>query len=206
MLSGRAILLSGALLLGGCANQPRASDAGGMTGAPAGAFHVRAGEYVTAFDRTRDRLRDLGFLLERVDAQAGVISTQPKGTGGFATPWDREQSGLNEEFEDMFQRHRRVVRVEFTPAGVAPNPADLRDLRAEKGPIDAQITATVYRWNQPGWRLNTLAILDSSHTHDPALDERGMSSYSVAVRQDTPLAAWIAERVRLELDKPQASK
>jgi hypothetical protein len=189
----------------GCAHQSSSGgDAAATASAPAATIQLEAGEYARAFDAARNELRELGFILDRVDAQAGVITTLPKGTGGLATPWDQEQSGLDDRAEDAVERHRRIVRVDFMPAGAAPGSAEGRDLRTEAGPIEGQVSATVYRVHQPGWRVNPQAILDSSYTRDPQLDERGMSAYGVAVRQDDALARRIAVRVRTRTSQQHA--
>src|SRR5262245_24222130 len=102
-------------------------------------FTVPAGEYAKAFDSARDILRGHRFELERIDAQGGVITTQPKSTVGLATPWDREQSTLHQEFDDLFNQQRRVVRITFEPAV----PTD--DLTQATGPLNAQVEVVVYR-------------------------------------------------------------
>jgi len=179
-----------------CAPSRPSINAADAAIAPAAMLHVEPGKYGRVMDEARDELRDLGFILDRVDAQLGVITTQPKDTGGIATPWDQEQSGIDDKLEDALQRQQRVVRIDFAPQGLQPGAAEIVDLRQEKGPIDAQISVTVYRVNQPGWRLNPLSMLNSSYTHDPDLDARGMGSYSVARRQDYDLALRIAGSVR----------
>lgn len=203
-----AMSVGAALLLVGCANQSSANALGdGQASTASGAtLHVEPGRFAAAFDQSRDVLRDLGFILDRVDGQLGVITTQPKGTGGLATPWDQEQSGLDDRLEDAVQKHRRVVRIEFAPGGVEPGSEEIRDLRAEKRPIDARVAVTLYRVHQPGWRLNPQAILESSYTHDPQLDARGMALYSVAVRQDDDLARRIADRIRERLTRQSAAQ
>jgi hypothetical protein len=165
---------------------------------------LQPGEYARAFDSARNELRELGFILDRVDAQAGVITTLPKGTGGLATPWDQEQSGLDDRAEDALERHRRIVRIEFAPAGAAAGGGEGSDLRTETGAIEAQVSATVYRVQQPGWRVNTQAILNSTYSRDPELDARGMTSFGVAVRQDDALAKRIAGRVQQRTGTQQA--
>jgi hypothetical protein len=196
-----------ALLAGGCATQNTGTTGGADALTASGAtLHLEPGKFATAFDQSRDVLRDLGFILDRVDGQLGVITTQPKGTGGIMTPWDQEQSGFDDRLEDAVERHRRVVRIEFAPAGLEPGSAEIRDMRAEQRPIDARVTVTIYRAHQPGWRLNPLAVLDSTYTHDPQLDERGMGLYTVAVRQDDELAHRIVERVQERLDRQTAAR
>lgn len=201
-----ALVCGVALTACGCAKQTatgeHASDATTATGAT---LHIESGRFAAAFDQSRDVLRDLGFILDRVDGQLGVITTQPKGTGGLATPWDQEQSGLGDRMEDAVQKHRRVVRIEFAPEGIEPGSAEIRDLRTEQRPIDARVAVTLYRLHQPGWRLNPQAILESSYTRDPQLDARGMGSYSVAIRQDDDLARRIVERLRERLTQQTAA-
>ena len=54
--------------LGGCAS-PRAEQ---------GRFVVEAGAYEAAFDASRQTLVDMGYTLDRVDARAGVLTTQSR--------------------------------------------------------------------------------------------------------------------------------
>ena len=199
---------------GGCAKSGGAAaaeaagasttDVATSSGTPA-TLHIDAGQFATAFDQSRDVLRDLGFILDRVDGQLGVITTQPKGSGGIATPWDQEQSGVGDRLEDAVQKHRRVVRIEFAPVGTEPGSAEIRDLRTEQRAIDARVAVTMYRLHQPGWRLNPQGVLDSSYTRDPQLDERGMGLYSVAIRQDDELARRIVERISERLTRQAAA-
>ncbi|HRJ50427.1 MAG TPA: hypothetical protein PKU91_07830, partial [Phycisphaerales bacterium] len=99
-----AILLALAAALTGCAR----------SGSPT--VQIPAGSYSQAFEATRASLRDFDFSLDRVDAASGVITTATKASSGLATPWDPEQSGLDQEWEDFINRQRRFVRVTFVPA------------------------------------------------------------------------------------------
>lgn len=202
-----AMAVGTTMLAGGCAKQSgtTAPDDAQTAAASGATLHIEAGRFAIAFDESRDVLRDLGFILDRVDGQLGVITTQPKGTGGIATPWDQEQSGIGDRLEDAVQKHRRVVRIEFAPAGMEPGSVEIGDLRAEQRPLDAHVAVTMYRTHQPGWRLNSQAVLESSYTHDPQLDERGMSQYSVAIRQDDELARRIVDRIRERLTRQAAA-
>ena len=202
-----AIAALTACVLGACSGHgPASSASDGAVTAPGAMLPIAPGQYAATFDQTRDVLRDLGFILDRVDAQQGVIATLPKGTGGLATPWDREQSGLGDRAEDAVQKHQRVVRIEFAPAGTEPGTVEVRDLRTDQRPLEAQVSVTVYALNQPGWRLNTQAILESTYTHDPQLDERGMGLYSVAIRRDDDLARRIVRRVQERMERQTAGR
>ena len=189
-------------LLSACGTGAKAADAGGEPG-PAAVTRllVPDGRYAEAFDHARDALRDWNFMLERVDAQAGVIATQQKSTAGLVTPWDQEQSSFAAEVEDTLQRQKRAVRVEFVPAGAETDRADGAgaDLRKIGSPIEMRVTVDVYRWQQSGWRLNTQAILYNSYTRDPQADaggvQGGTSFYGVAVGRDDALASRLAAEV-----------
>lgn len=185
--------------VGGCARTASDSVDGALSATAPALVRIEAADYPRVFESIKDDLRNLGFTLDRVDAQLGVITTMPKGTGGILTPWDQEQSGVDDRLEDSVQKHRRIVRIEFVPAGIQPGSAEaanIGDLRTEKRPIEAQVSAALYRVHHPGWRLNTQGILESTRTSDPQLDARGMSQYGVAIRQDDDLARRIAERIR----------
>ena len=202
-----AMAVGAGLVASGCAKQSGAgaSEEQQATTATGAMLRVERGRFAAAFDQSRDVLRDLGFILDRVDGQLGVITTHPKGTGGLATPWDQEQSGLGDRLEDAVEKHRRVVRIEFVPEGLEPGSAEILDLRTDQRAIEARVGVTIYRAHQPGWRLNPQAILESSYTHDPQLDARGMGLYSVALRQDEELARRIVERVRARLTQQTAA-
>lgn len=172
---------------------------------PAPTLTVAPGAYAQAFEAAKRALRDVGFLLERVDAQAGVITTQPNESIGVFAPWDPVQSGVDQELDDAMHRQNRVVRVEFAPADAGAEPAAIdtnTDLRQSSESLAMRVQASVNRIYYPGRRINTGHILYSTRTYDPALGARNMASYSVAIEQDSRLAQRIVDRVRAALDAP----
>ncbi len=201
-----------AMLAAGLGCQSKGSAAGAETAAettstaaaePAPTLTVAPGAYAQAFEAAKRALRDVGFLLERVDAQAGVITTQPNDSIGVFAPWDPVQSGVDQELDDAMHRQNRVVRVEFAPAGAAPSSIDTNtDLRQSSESLAMRVQASVNRIYYPGRRINTGHILYSTRTYDPALGARNMASYSVAIEQDSRLAQRIVDRVRAALDAP----
>ncbi len=174
------------LLLGGCTTVP---DNGGR-------FEVPGGRYAAAFDAARAALVDMRFELDRVDARVGVVQTLPKGTAGWATPWDQEQSSIEQEVEDVNNQQYRRVRVVFEPqeaAGGAPEEVDLRVLGA---PLSGRVEVYVDRVRRPGWRPATSAIRSSSYAEDPLLTGRSMwPRYTVPIRRDTALEARLAVEI-----------
>lgn len=184
----RLLVLVGAILLGGCAAAPGP-----------GRFTIESGHYAEAFDAAREVLRSMRFVLERVDAREGVITTRPKPTAGLVTPWDREQSSLTQEGEDFLNRQQRRVRISFAPQGLTRE--DLTepwaDLRAHAGPIDASVRVVVDRLYSPNWRVQSASLAQSRHAIDPALVRRHMQpGYAVAVRRDEALERRLAQRIR----------
>jgi hypothetical protein len=197
------------LTLGGCAS-PRADQPVELVFAP--------GRYLAAFDAGRASLIDLGFELERVDARLGIIVTRAKGTAGLASPWDREQSSLGQECEDLVNRHYRRATITFripdTPEHTPPLPQtmpgqDPPDLREIAAPVVARVEVSVERLRRPGWRLQPTLMRMSSQTMDPDLRPRGMwPQYTVPFTQDVLLAQRIAARIearvaRHEMPSPE---
>lgn len=205
----RTTLVTVSLLafLGGCAKNKDAGDtAQGEAQTQDNAVavvHLSAGQYAQGFNAARDVIRDMGFIMDRVDAQAGVMTTQPKSSAGLATPWDREQSSMGQEVEDALHRNRRVVRIECATPGSEESFGDIRTLSQDK-PVEMTIAVPVYRWQVSGWRLNSHSVLASSYAYDPQLAERGMTSYGVAIKQDSLLAQRIAQKIEEQLSKNQA--
>ncbi|MFZ2875162.1 MAG: hypothetical protein WAZ94_11865 [Phycisphaerales bacterium] len=176
----RLLLLLPTALLVGCASPGT------------GEFAVPAGRYDDAFVATRSVLRDSGFDIERVDARAGVITTLPKPSSGWAAPWDTEQSTPAQETSDLFNRQRREVRVAFQP------------YPASGEPVTATVTVTVSRVQSPGVRPNPRSIQLTTVSRDPALSDRGVwLGDAVAVTRDTDLEARLARRVEAALAQPK---
>ncbi len=164
---------------------------------------VLPGEYERAFNATREVLLEHKFALERVDAAAGVITTQNRETAGLATPWDRDQTTLYQEWEDTANQQERAVRVTFAPEGedesAAPDEAFV-DRRADDRTLVARIEVDVLRARRQGWRVETEAITRSSRYRDPVTARRiGGETFLEPVGQDEHLAGRIAAGVRARL-------
>jgi len=196
--------------------------------APASAeFGVQAPQYQRAIEVARDVLLEARFEIDRVDAAGGVITTLPKMTGGLLTPWDGEQTTMDQEVADATSAHRRRVRITFEPAAIdmprrsagqaaadtvaGPRAATaglgavggenaLVDLRSSGVPLTARVEVFVDRVRRPGVRLETESIRRSSVAVDPDLSSRRMTpEYVETVDHDDLLAGRIAERIRERL-------
>ncbi len=168
-------VLAAALALGGCQASGEAR------------FEIAPGAFETAFDASRQALREYQFELERVDATEGVITTAPKASAGIATPWHREQSTLGQEFNDLLNQHERAIRIEFVPV-----PADAS--QASSGVI----RATVFRLQSPGVRPASRTIGSTTTTLDPKLIERGIwAGQLVPSGEDPDLAVRLARRIEV---------
>lgn len=184
------MMIGGCAVLGACASSVQELNEAGST------MPVAADRYDTTFDAARQVLRDRGFILERVDAREGVITTQPKTTAGLVTPWDREQQAFDQELEDLFERQQRVVRITFEPTAQAGDVAvgSPGDLPAGERAMRVQVT--IQRVHIPGRKIEPEAISQTSYYWDPDLGARGMQpSYAVAYKQDRLLEARLTELI-----------
>ncbi|MCA9300148.1 MAG: hypothetical protein KDA28_13840 [Phycisphaerales bacterium] len=176
---------------------------GGCTSTHERSIALEAAQYDEAFTAARELLRERQFRIERVDARHGVITTEPTWSGGFATPWDLEQTTFTQELSEFAQNSRRRVRVVFEPSNLEPEddpatqlvPSTLApDLRTWDGPITAHFEVVVEEIQRTGWRPETESIRRSTFTLDPALQRRRMyPTYEVAVTRDEALERRLAE-------------
>jgi hypothetical protein len=145
---------------------------------------IAAGAYQAAFAAARDVLRDNRFSLERVDAGAGVITTQ--------------RSTTMREAVDVVQRRARFVVVSFSPANSGAEPAgDVRDVAS---PLAMTVKVVIERIEVPGWQIPPSSVRLASRTSDPEKAAAELEPlYSVAVGEDAQLAATLAEQIRRRL-------
>jgi len=212
MRHGPLIVVLAALALGGCASVPPASGTGGR-------IAVEAGRYEDAFAIARDELARLGFRIDRVDAYAGVLSTEPKSSGGLATPWDREQTSVKSEAADLLHPQRRTVRIAFVPAAAAeklPGDEPVTQITGEgmpepmteasqRGPLIAMVEVLIEREYRPHRRVDRVSVTSSRRTNDPVLAQRGMGgAFNVVTQRDHALEETLASRIATRLRKEQA--
>lgn len=153
-------------------------------------FIVAPGGYDTAFNAARDVLRDHRFKLARVDADQGVISTSEKPSAGLATPWDLDQSGVVQEFDDFLNQQRRGVRVTFDPPG-------------PDGSRTGRVWVTTYRMQTPGLRVPARAPTLATTTQDPARTAQGVGGrYEIPVVRDEALEKRLAAQILEQAAKP----
>ena len=194
-----AIIVVLASLLMGCASgEPKRAT-----------FSINEGQYAQAFDAARRTLRDMRFELDRVDARHGVLSTHRKHSAGLATPWDREQSSLSQEWEDFANHQFRTVRIIFEPVGAAkpeqpasptaPSPAP-NDLREFVGPITGTVIVVIERRSRPHRRIDTTSIRLSTFARDPI--NRG-GTFTRPIARDEHLERRLAARIQRRLASPR---
>lgn len=176
-----------------------------------GAFVIQPDQYVEAFDTTRTLLRDCRFVPDRVDARAGVITTDPKHSAGVATPWDLEQSSPVDELADLGNYHSRRVRVTFIPVkpegdtSADPLGAPIADVRQSSSPIEVRVQVFVDRTRIPGWRLNATGIWLSTNYRDASMLARGLEPrYTQPIRRDDDFAKRLAHMIAMRLAETEA--
>jgi hypothetical protein len=148
--------------------------------------------YPDLFNAAREVLAEYRFTIDRVDAARGVITTYPKRTAGLATPWDREQSSLPQEFEDLAHQQERTARVTFEPPDA---------------PTRVSVHIVLDRVHRPNWRVETDAIRQSTHARDPLGIRAGQPpEFREPVAEDRALAerimADIQARTGLDATSP----
>lgn len=167
------LLLACAACLGGC------SSSGDET------VEITAGEYPRAFEATRESLREYEFHLDRVDAASGVITTAVKPTSGLATPWDSQQSGIDQEWARFHQSpavhgpcvvracaHRGSPGTPTPPRDPASAKApELVDLRDYAGPVVATVSVSVEGVQRPGV-AGQHQVDQQQHVHDGSRPRR----------------------------------
>jgi len=193
MRTTAAMLTLALVLLGGATGGCRVS---GPTTA-----EVPAGRYGEAFEVVKDELRSQGYELERVDARAGVITTRPRASSGFWTPWVTDERRLRDELESSLHRQRRVVEVRFLAEGEG-------DVREAGGPLTLDVRVRVERVYQPGVRTPAASVRLRHVSQDPGSgavesslvrgEGRG-TIFAVDQGADRALAADLAARLRRAL-------
>ena len=189
------ILLTSPLVCGGCATHtPRDGGAQAATEVLGARLDVSGAPPEAVFDAVRETLVDYRFALDRVDAYRGVITTRPKRTVGLASPWDREQGGLDQEWEDLLNEQRRIVRVAFD------REQDASDYSA------LSVSVELVRAHRPGWRLESESIRLSTHARSRN-DEGELEpvSFDEVVGMDTRLAERLVEEIQARLSDAAAS-
>lgn len=162
---------------------------GGCSSSSVQTFEVAPGQYAAAFDATREVLRERRFVLDRVDAGEGVLTSLPKPTSGLATPWDADQSAMADEVEDLVHAQQRRVRVSFVSQ--AGEGTDLSNA-ACVGRVDVVLE----RMHLVGWQPSGKAILHSGFATDPVAQANGRAArYEVPIARDDALAARIARDI-----------
>ena len=147
---------------------------------------VTSEDRLRIIDVVREVLADHRFVLDRVDAKRGVVTTQVKTTQGIGSPWDGEQGSLTQETADFVNQHERAVRVMIQEDG------------------EIVVSVMVQRVHRPGWRVETESIARSSHYVVMGSDGRREPSRTVTpIGNDGLLAERIGEEIRARLATDQ---
>lgn len=185
-----AVCLAVCGAFGGCAGSrgPSASIDERVEFVDAPVIEVRAGAYAATFERARDALRDAGFTLDRVDAAAGVISTEP--LPGIAA-W---KSGLLRDaglagFGDW---HATTVeaRAVFTPG------EPTTDVRTAEGTIALRFEVVERREHRPSRRIDTTSVIYGSEFSDRTRARQGLEpGFTVAAERSHRAEVLLGQRV-----------
>ncbi len=181
MLRALVLLIAffGCAHLAGCAGAPVRKESG--------SFVVPESDYQRTFVAAKDVLRDAGFTLDRVDASRGVISTRPRASSGFATPWIEHSTSPGAGAAGVLHRERRVATVRFD----RPDPGN------ESGEtIVAHVEVTVQRLGAPGRKPDPASIRLTSTWTGGAGPGSGQTAFStMEERADPALSARLARQI-----------
>jgi hypothetical protein len=175
LTSAIPLLLALAASLPGCATTPQT---------PAAAQAIAPAEYTSRFQAARDELLESGWMLDRVDARAGVLTTQPR-------------AGVVRTGQDVLDRLDRVVRVEFrSPGSINATDPSRIDLSEAKLPTEMRVRVFIQRTYYPGWRPSPTSVrLGGRHT-DPELVKQDIQPRSeMTAGEDVGLAGEISARI-----------
>lgn len=155
-------------------------------------FEVAPEDAAAVFDAARDVFRDHAFVLARVDAAGGVLSTWARQSAGFATAHLDDESTFAESAEGFFNTQRRRARLVFEPldeSGVPP-----RDFRDPDAPLIARVQVIVERLNTQGRAASTVSIRRSHYFVDAT--RPGPSDIVTPLRRDGALAGRLAQEIQ----------
>ncbi len=185
-----AVLGLGAGGLGGCTSVRSTADAQ-VLDAGAVLIEIEGASYDEVFAATREVLSGFRFGINRVDASRGVITTFPKRTAGLASIWDREQSSLGQEIEDLTNQQERAIRVEFESQ--AESETDGSGVGAG---VRARVEVVVSRVHRPHWRVESESIRFSTHARSRDVDGRVEArEFREPIGQDVALAKRVADEI-----------
>lgn len=158
------------------------------TGLGTEAHTIESDDRALMIETIREVLTDHRFVIDRVDARRGVVTTAVKTTQGIGSPWDSEQGSLTQETADFVNQHERAVRV----------------LIEDNGEI--VVSVMVQRVHRPGWRVETESIASSSHYAVIGSDGRREASRMVTpIGSDGLLAERIGKAIRARLAETQSN-
>jgi hypothetical protein len=126
------------------------SSGGGHDGASgiadaSGLVEIEGASYDEVFAAARQVLGEYRFGINRVDATRGVITSYAKRTEGLGSFWDREQSSLSQEWEDLANQQERTVRIEF-------------GLDDDSEVVRARVRVYIERVHRPNWRVESESL------------------------------------------------
>jgi len=160
---GCSIVIS-SLLLMGCHSSPRthveSKDTIQVVADQDSEIVIENQAFERVFVSARDVLVDYRFGINRVDASRGVLTSHPKRSVGVVSPWDREQTTMEQEWEDFANQQERVVRIEFERSSAEAG-AEFESSGEES--VLVRVAVLVHRVHRPHWRIESESVRLSTH-------------------------------------------
>jgi hypothetical protein len=208
------LLLMGASLGAGCASRPPVSSAEPNVVAPVQTVYEGGATTAKVVDAAEEVLTRMHFVIEKLDAEQGLVRTRPLRGAQFFEFWRSDNASTFAWEEANLQSIRRAVELRVTIEDRGQSPADSAVLRPSSSVLHLSsglcvaCTVSVQRlsfWQNEvaggseGYRVHssrsaTLQWMDA----DPQ-QRRGMAWIDMG--QDRDLAARILSRVEQRLER-----
>ncbi|MDI9431014.1 MAG: hypothetical protein RBR19_12100 [Sedimentisphaerales bacterium] len=180
------LALFGAVLAAGCAGQHlRSEDTQAIT-----IPNVTSDQAIDAIETT---LRRMQFVVEKADAQAGVVRTLPLTGGQFFEFWRSDNVGAASTLEANLQTLRRSVRVDVFEAD---------------GQVHVQCITRVQRLSLPENEVASVSQAYRIHSHSRPTTQRidlhpsqREAMHWIELGEDPKLAAEILRRIARNIEQ-----
>jgi hypothetical protein len=122
---------------------------------------VAPDEYQRVLTASVNTLRDMRFVVNRVDERFGVVTTYPMTASSFFEPWHVDNTTPDQVVENTINHQRRIARVTLEPIDRQGQVLDLMMPRSPaQAPASYQLRVEVMleRRQTPERQLNTAAV------------------------------------------------
>jgi hypothetical protein len=100
----------------GCSATPDDSEPAPL----ANPHEISPAQFAAVFKESGLLLRDRGFIVDRQDLRAGLITTRPRISPTYLEPWNATNTTSEQVVASTISNQRRIVRIWIRPTGEVP--------------------------------------------------------------------------------------